>query len=100
MEEKQLTYKQAIKLPKGGAVAMTKLNFQAQAAESISMRQGLRPEKLYDWANKHEIELSKVGYLLSKIEYNAELIRDVLNDTSDQVKKIIKAADNLRRSKK
>lgn len=37
MEEKQLTYKQAIKLPKGGAVGMVKPHFQAQAADSISM---------------------------------------------------------------
>lgn len=94
-----LKYKDAIKLPKGGAVKMDKDNFTALAAEMISSKQGTRPEAIYNWANKHGVDLSKYGYILSDIKNNDELLDDVLNDKFDAVKTLVENADSAKKNK-
>lgn len=94
-----LKYKDAIKLPKGGAVAMDKDNFTAQAAEMISSKQGTRPEAIYNWANKHNVDIVKYGYILADIKNNDELLEDVLNDKFDAVKILVEKVDSERKNK-
>ncbi len=99
-EMKHLDYKKAIQLPKGGAVKMDKDNLTAQASEMISSKQGTRPEAIYNWANKHNVDLVKFGYVLADIKNNDELLEDVLNDKFDAVKMLIEKKENDRKDKK
>lgn len=94
-----LKYKDAIKLPKGGAVKMDKDNFTAQASEMISAKQGTRPEAIYNWANKHNVDLVKYGYVLADIKSNDELLEDVLEDKFDAVKTLIDKVESERKNK-
>ncbi len=83
------TYTQAIKLPKGGAVAMDDDNLQATAADIISRKHGMRAEAIYDWANKHGIILKNYGHILSDIKVNSELLEDVLGDKFEATKELL-----------
>jgi len=87
---KNLPYKEAIKLPKGGAIEMNADNLQASAAGIIAQKHCFNPAAVYEWANKHGINLRKYGYILSNIKCNSILMSDILNDTSEKIKKLLK----------
>jgi len=80
---KNLPYKVAIEMPKGGAVNMSKDHLQAQAADSIRRNHGLRGEAIYNWANEKCINLVKCGHILSKP--NNGLVEDILNGTDNSL---------------
>lgn len=59
-----MTYKQAKKLPKGGAVAMTEDNMQALMCDMFGRRFGVYPEKIWEWSAKHNLVLKNLfGYV-------------------------------------
>lgn len=89
-----LDYNTASKLPKGGAVEMTPDHLQASAAESIASRYAMRPEVIYNWANKHEVNLVRFGPILynNTRSYTA-LLSDVLNDEYQMVKNLLNKID-------
>lgn len=87
-----LDYNTASKLPKGGAVEMTPDHLQASAAESIAGRHAMRPEAVYNWANKHEVNLFRLGPILYNTKSNTALLCDVLNDEYQMVKKLLKTS--------
>lgn len=76
-----MTYKQAIKLPKGGAVCMNDENLRATASEMIGRKFCLRPEAIYDWSKKHSVDLTEkvIGKVTLK-NYIRKLIIPILND--------------------
>tara|TARA_X000001382_G_C3161985_1_gene176593 strand:- start:738 stop:1496 length:759 start_codon:yes stop_codon:yes gene_type:complete len=69
-------FKEAIKNPKEGAKYGDKDFVNAQAAETIGSRFGIRQEALYDWSNKHDVELIN---LIGKVSLK-EMMDMVLND--------------------
>lgn len=75
-----MTYEQASKLPKGGAVAMGPPHMLATACKMIASRQGLQPKALYDWAKRFNVDLTSHWYKFADIEANAALLSDILND--------------------
>lgn len=87
-----LPYKEASKFPKGGAQAMTQDHLQASAADAIAAKHGMRGEAIYNWANKHGINLvgdGSVGAQLSKKENRKDLMDDVLSDQYNFTKHIL-----------
>ena len=88
-EEKKPDYTEAIKLPKDGAVAMDKVNMQAQSAEMIAKKHALQPKAVYNWAQKHDVDLTKYGHILSNTKNNPELTGDILNDRFHHVKELL-----------
>lgn len=84
-------YKEAIKQPKGGAVAMTKDNLQAAAAGVLARKHALNPKAVYEWAQKHNIDLEEQGAKLAKSDSGLDL--DIVNDTTESLKVPPKAAE-------
>ena len=79
-----LSFKDAIKHPKGGASKMTQDNLLAQAADSLSSLVGVRGEALYNWSKSNNIDLVSVGHKLAK---NPKVvISDILNNTTNSLK--------------
>ena len=83
------TYKEATKLPKGGAVAMGKHNLQATAADMIAGRHSFKPESVYNWANKYGVDLKNNLSILGDIKNNDAFMSDILNDRYKDTKKLI-----------
>ncbi len=73
-------FKEAQKMPKGGAVEGDEDNLQAWAAESIARRFGLNPEAVYNWGQKHKIILKNI-FNKEALGDGTNLIEAVLNDT-------------------
>lgn len=86
---KTLTYKQASKLPKGGAVEMTTDHLRATAADIIARKHCLMPEAVYNWAILTGVDLQKYGHILSDIKCNTALLSDVMHDEYKETKKIL-----------
>lgn len=86
------SYSDAIKMPKGGAQAMDKFNFLAQAAEIIGGNNGIRPEAVYNWANIYNVDLGAIGHIMSDINNRDTVFSDIVNtNTYDKVKKLVEA---------
>jgi hypothetical protein len=88
-ENLNLPYSEANQLPKGGAAAMSKNHLQAQAANAIASKHGIRGEALYNWANTHGIDLvgnGKVGAALSNPRNRMDLLQDVLSGEHNATK--------------
>lgn len=69
------------RLPFADAIKLKNSNndfFQAQAAEILATKMSLRPEAVYDWANKHDVDLVKSGANLANY---TKLYCTILNDT-------------------
>lgn len=81
-----MKYSEAIKTPKGGAVNMTFLHLQAQAANCIP---AINSEFLYNWANKFDIDLTINGHIMTKYENLRAVIDDVCNSKFDRTKTLI-----------
>jgi hypothetical protein len=81
------TYKQAIKFLKDCNVRQT-----AQLSEMIGVKHCLRPEAVFDWATKHEINLIVYMFILmgkdTLLKANSALLEDILNDKFDAVKQL------------
>lgn len=91
MDEKPttLSYKQASKLPKGGAVEMCADHLRALAADIIARKHCLRPEAVYNWATLTGVDLQKYGYILSDIKCNTALLSDVMHDEYKETKELL-----------
>ena len=55
-----MTYKEAKKLPAGGAVAMTEDNLQALMCDMFGRRFCIYPERIWEWSTKHNITLKEI----------------------------------------
>ncbi len=83
-------YSDAIKMPEGGAQAMDKFNFQAQGAQIIGESHGLRPSAVYDWANRHDVDLGSIGHIMSDKNNRDAVFSDIVNtNTYDKVKELV-----------
>lgn len=85
-ESEHLPHKEAIKHPKGGSQNMTDDHFQAQAADIIGRNHGLRSESVYNWGNKHGVNLSSIGHHLSNPKNRDSVLHDVMNDKHEKTK--------------
>jgi hypothetical protein len=81
---RNITYKDASKLPKGGAVAMDFTNLQATAADVIGHRFAMRPEAIFNWGKKYNLNLQA---LVGRIDLN-DMMNYVLNDIEPDKKYI------------
>ncbi len=80
-------YAEAKKMPKEQAL-VTPDNIQAEAARIIADQNGLIAEKVYEWANKNKIDITKDGHILTA---NKEKVFDaVVNDAPFDVGKLRK----------
>lgn len=85
-----MKYRHAIIHPKDGAVMMTDDNIQANVAQILGNKIALNPRVIFNWANEHNIELIRVGHILSKTENLTAFILDVLDNRLNQTEKLIK----------
>ena len=85
-------YKQAIKSPKAGYKYSDNIQQTAQLSEIIGGKHCLRPEAIFNWATKHEVNLiDYMSILMSKdtlLKANSALLEDILNDKFDAVKQL------------
>ena len=79
-----MKYTEAIKLPRGGAVAMDKNNLLATACEMVARRHCLRPEALYNWAIKFNVPIRERIHYFGNVSSNADLLEDILNDKHEK----------------
>lgn len=89
LDEKHLSYVQASKLPKGGAVEMTADHLRALAADIIARKHCLRGEAVYDWSILTGVDLQKNGSILSDIKCNSALLTDVMHDQYKETKMLL-----------
>ncbi len=89
-----MPYEEAIKIPKGGAQKMNEFHLQAQAAQIIASNTGAREISVYNWANKHGVNLTEIGHILSKPENGSALIDDMLSDNFNKVKTLLSEKGN------
>ena len=86
------TYKEAIKSPKAGYKYSNDIQKTAQLSEMIGAKHCLRPNAVFDWATKHEVNLiDYMSILMSKdtlLKANSALLEDILNDKFDAVKQL------------
>lgn len=74
------TYKQAIRKPKGGAVAGDNDYVQASAAQSLAQYYKMNPETIYDWASKYNVKLIEKGAVITDPKNKDKFLIDVLNN--------------------
>ena len=74
-----MTYKEAIRLPKGGAVAMNDLHMLAHVALSTAERLCMRPHAIYEWAVAQHITWGRLGPMGRTRETGMDLMLAVLN---------------------
>lgn len=79
---KDIDYKTASKLPKGGAVNMDFTNLNAGYADVLAHKFGMRPEAVYNWGKKFNFNLRE---LLGRVNLD-DMIDAVLN-TKPLIKK-------------
>jgi len=84
-----ITFNEALKLPKGGAVEMNKLNIQAQAADTIKPYLGIKGEVIFNWGNKYNVDLAGYGYLLTHKKNYDIVFEEIVFDKFDKVKMLI-----------
>ena len=77
------SYKQAKVTPPGGAVALDYDGVQAVGSEILADRFGLQPRAVYDWVQKHGVNLGREGHLLAK---QRGFMLDVINGTDHCLK--------------
>jgi hypothetical protein len=86
------TYKEAIKSPKMGYKYSNNIQQTAQLCEMISNKHCLRPEAVFNWATKNEVNLiDYMSIIMSKdtlLKANSALLEDILNEKFDAVKQL------------
>ena len=79
------SYKDASKLPKGGAVAMDNENIAATVSDIIGRKYGMYPRVIYDWMILHAIDPHKLVKTLG-VKINDDFISAVIHNEPFTVK--------------
>lgn len=75
------TYQEASKMPKGGVIKADFDTCQAWAAETIARKFCLQEARVYDWAQRHQIDIVSNGHILT--EPPADMLLCLINDTTE-----------------
>lgn len=72
-----MTYKQAAKIPKGGAVAGNENNMLAWYCQAVAVKYCMNPDKIYDWAKSQHLNYDGLRYAMAQAQKNDELSADI-----------------------